>query len=83
MPPGLLRNNAKVQPVKSRTYNKSSTMHKKQFKPKISPRWIQTIKSLETRNINKPSTMHKKLSNPRPCHKWIPIGRTFKYVGLK
>ena len=53
-------------------------MHKKQNKPKTSPRWIQTAKSLETRNIDKPSTMHKKPSNPRPCRKWIPTGRILK-----
>jgi hypothetical protein len=57
-------------------------MHRKQHKPKTSPRWRQTVKSLETRNIDKPFAMHKKLSNPRPCHNWIPTGRTFKYVGL-
>ncbi|PWA61472.1 Actin-binding, cofilin/tropomyosin type [Artemisia annua] len=82
-PPRILKNNAKVQPVKSRICSKSSTMHKKQNKPKTSPRWIQTAKSLETRNNDKSSTMHKKLSNPRPCHKWIPTGRIFKDTGLK
>jgi hypothetical protein len=83
MPPGLLRKIAKVQHVKSRIYSKSSTMHKKQRKPKTSPRWISVTKSLETRNNDKSSTMHKKLNNSRPCHKWIPTGRTFKDVGLK
>jgi hypothetical protein len=83
IPPRIFRNNAKVQPVKSRIYNKSFTLHKKQNKSKTSPRWIETAKSLETRNIDKPSTMHKKLNNPRPCHKWIPTGRIFKNIGLK
>lgn len=83
MPPCFLRNVAKTQPVKSRICSKSSTMHKKQNKPKTSPRWIQTAKSLETRNNDKSSTMHKKLSNPRSCHKWIPTGKIFKDIGLK
>lgn len=83
MPPCVLRNIARTQPVNSRICSKSSTMHKKQNKPKTSPRWIQTAKSLETRNNDKSSSMHDKLSKPRPCHKWIPIGRIFKDVGLK
>lgn len=83
MPPSLLRNTAKVQPVKCRIYSKSNSMHKKPNKPNTSPRWIQTAKSLETRNNYKSSTMHKKLNNSRPCHKWIRTGRIFKNVGLK
>ena len=83
MPPSLLRNTTKVQPVKSRIYSKSTSMHKKPNKPKTSPRRIQTPKYLETRNNYKSSTMHKNPNNPRLCHKWIPTGRIFKNVGLK
>ena len=42
MPPSLLRNTAKVQPVKSRIYSKSSTMHKKLNNPRPCHKWIPT-----------------------------------------
>ena len=62
---------------------KSPIMHVKQNKPKSTPRWIPTAKSLDSRNIDEPLTMHKKLSNPRTSKKWVPTGRMFKVVGLK
>ena len=82
MPPSVLRNNAYVQPEKSRMCYKSPTMHVKQNKPKVTPRWIPTAISLDSRNIDEPLTMHKKLSNPRTCKKWVPTGRKFMKSGL-